>query len=95
MKQTFEIHSSEGRIEVDSTTGKVIKAVIDGDGYSYLSDIDRFDLQEWRDYYKDKEKDDCSEIDGIDILDFDFWYKDGILTKSVYRAIDHLINHKI
>lgn len=65
--KTFEVTGSHGTLTVDCQTGRVLDYQHDDDDSEY-SNIERFDLEEWRSYYG-KEL-----VSSIDILDLGFWY---------------------
>ncbi len=70
------VNSSNGHLKVDKQTGSVMQCIMDGEG---IDKIKRFDLQEWKKYYPDKEL-----PDSIDILDLGYWNKDGSYEEPVY-----------
>jgi len=85
--KTSTVHSSYGDITIDSITGDVLKidcidsvAPEDKD-VKYLSDIKRFDLWEYKKYYKHPTI--KSLPSSFDILDLGFWSK-GNKYKEVY-----------
>lgn len=72
---TFEVRSSHGLLEV-TIDGKVVKCELydpqDAEGQS-LTDIDKFNVEEFEIYWNDK----IEAGQSIDILDLGYWTKDG------------------
>jgi len=68
------IRSSNGSIEVDLSTGNILKVDSTSTGFrSWASHISHFDLGEYREFYGDYECKDTS----FDILDLGFWEVGG------------------
>jgi hypothetical protein len=73
-KGTGTIFSSNGEIEVNLNTGKIIKVHTDSDGFrDWADNVTFFDIDEYRDYYGDV----GGRDDSFDILDLGFWRKKG------------------
>jgi len=74
--ETFKVMSSLGEFVVRVEDGQVLKTEIyppvDADGEN-LKNIDRFDVNEWRSYWKE----DIKPGTDLDILDFGCWNKNG------------------
>lgn len=73
--KTFTVYSSNGTLEVEIETGFVQKCSMEEDGED-IDLIERFDLYEYQDYYKEVLK----ASDSIDILELGYWHRlDGRL----------------
>jgi hypothetical protein len=73
------IEGSWGRVHVDAETGDVLRITdepecAETEGYRYIR---RFDLQEWKRFYKQET---CC---GADILDVGYWTKNDIYEPAV------------
>jgi hypothetical protein len=65
--------SSHGEIEFDGTTGQIVENKTKG----YIN-IARFDVEEWKEYYKGE------KLEGdIDILDLGYWETNGTYVPPV------------
>lgn len=68
---TFQVISSQGSLEVDELTGKVVRCIIRKDEDNELKNIIAFDVQEFRRFYG------LRKIEGtIDILRIGYRTKD-------------------
>lgn len=65
----ISVGSSHGVLTVDSVTGHVIEC----SGEDYITDISRFDLKEYTEYYGISEPPSY-----IDILDLGYWTRTGV-----------------
>jgi hypothetical protein len=72
MNETFIVNSSNGHLIVNKETGEVISCHEDRDCEGRLSPIVRFDVKEWKQYWKKEEVD-----EDIDILDLGSWSNIG------------------
>jgi hypothetical protein len=71
----ISVGSSDGVLTVDSKTGKVLEVSAFSRDCTSILAIEKFDLQEWKSYYK-------TEFlhFNIDILDLGYWNIDGTYT---------------
>ena len=73
MKTT--LHSSWGWVEIDIITGQVLRLQVEYGGY--IDDIDRFDVDEFWQWYNRVHGTEPPWQDDFDILDFGFYNKAG------------------
>ncbi|MDE2365149.1 MAG: hypothetical protein KGM42_20930 [Hyphomicrobiales bacterium] len=74
---TIEIFGNYGIVEVNAADGTIRsfnEADSDANEFSNYRDIVRFDVDEWREFYKSKR----IAVKAIDILDIGFWYDTGL-----------------
>lgn len=72
------VFSSGGTLKVDTRDGHVIDCITDRNEDNELRQIDKFDFDEYRQYYA------VAEVPGhLDILDLGYWNKDGGYEKPV------------
>jgi hypothetical protein len=80
---TFTVHSSHGSLLVNSITGLVNNV----DGSDYILDIKKFDIDEWKMFYKEDSPED------IDILSIGYWDNNGKYQPAEYSwRLDQILN---
>jgi len=85
VKGVGTIFSSNGEIEVNLRTGKILKVHAEEAGFEdWAATVTFFDMDEYRDYYSDP----TGKDDSFDILDLGFWTTGGkyVPPEKKYRA---------
>jgi hypothetical protein len=84
LDKSFGVFSSNGFLTVNSATGEVMDCVLDDEKERGLTDIARFDVDEWRKAYPNETLGSTLEgergdriVTTMDILDIGYWVKDG------------------